>query len=291
MSTTIADKLTASLSQKQRAALVTLLTDEDPAVYQSVREKILSYGHSARTWLHPHTLSNDALLRRRAVEIVDRLGRQAADDAFLGFCLKNHGDNFDLEAALWLLAQTRYPDLNADAYRAVLDDYAGDLRERMDSTTRPKQILTILNKFMFEEQGFSGDEKDYYNPENSYLNRVMDRRLGNPISLSLVYMLLAWRLKLPVVGVGLPGHFLARYQNSATEIYVDAFYRGRFLTKNDCIHHLVRGNFPLDDDHFSPATPHRILMRICANLYQSCQNLKQAEETARFQRYVIALAR
>ena len=65
----------------------------------------------------------------------------------------------------------------------------------------------------------------------------------------------------------------------------DAFYRGRFLTKNDCIHHLVRGNFPLDDDHFSPATPHRILMRICANLYQSYQNLKQAEETTRFQRY------
>ena len=89
----------------------------------------------------------------------------------------------------------------------------------------------------------------------------------------LVFMLVAWRLKLPVVGVGLPGHFLARFQNSSEEIYIDAFYRGRFLTKNDCIHHLVRGNFPLDETHFSPATPHRILMRICANLYQSYQNL------------------
>jgi regulator of sirC expression with transglutaminase-like and TPR domain len=291
MSSTIADKLTASLTQKQRAALVTLLTDDDPAVYRSVREKILSYGQSAEAWLRPHTLSSDPVLRRHAIEIIQHLAQQAADDAFLGFCLKNHGDNLDLEPALWLLAQTRYPDINIEAYRAMLDDYANELRERIAPGAKPKPMLTAINQFLFEELGFRGDEKNYYDPDNSYLNRVMDRRQGNPISLCLVYLLVAWRLKLPVVGIGLPGHFLARYQNSATEIYIDAFYRGRFLTKNDCIHHLVRGNFPLDDNHFSPASPHRILMRICANLYQSYQNLKRAEATARFQRYIIALAR
>lgn len=291
MNSTIANKLTARLTEKQRAALITLLTDEDPAIYGSVREKILSYGLAARQWLQPHALSNDPLLRRRVQEIIQHLSRMVADDAFLGFCLKNHGENFDLEPALWLLAQTRYPQTNTEAYRAMLDDYAGELRERIDPAARPKQILNVMNKFLFEELGFHGDEENYYDPENSYLNRVLDRRLGNPISLCLVYLLVAWRLKLPMVGIGLPGHFLARYQTPSTEIYVDAFYRGRFLTKNDCIHHLVRGNFPLDETHFSPATPHRILMRICANLYQSYLNLKQAEETARFQRYVIALAR
>ena len=291
MSSSIADKLAASLTQKERAALITLLADEDVAVYRSVREKILSYGQSAREWLRPHALSNDPVLRRRAKEIIHHLARQAVDDQFLGFCLKNHGENFDLEPALWLLAQTCYPDLNAEAYKALLDNYAHELRERLSPGAKPKQSLGLINQFLFTELGYRGDEENYYDPENSYLNRVMDRRLGNPISLCLVFMLVAWRLKLPVVGVGLPGHFLARFQNSSNEIYIDAFDRGRFLTKNDCIHHLVRNNYPLDDDHFSPASPHRILMRICANLYQSYQNLKRAEETARFQRYVIALAR
>ncbi len=280
----------ANLSANERAALLTLLADDDVAIYQTVREKILASGQSARDWLRPHALSSDPLLRRRAQEIIQHLARQTADDRFLAFCVQHHGEEFDLEQGVWLLAQTHYPDTNLDAYTALLDSYAGELRERLDPTAKPKQFLTTITNFLFDELKFSGDEKNYYDPDNSYLNRVIDRRLGNPISLSLIFLFVARRLKLPVVGIGLPGHFLCRFQNSSDEIYVDTFYRGRFLTKNDCIHHLVRGKFPLTETHFAPATPRRILTRICANLHQSYQQMELTEDTARLQRYLYALA-
>lgn len=280
-----------NLSASQRAALLTLLTDDDPAVYQTVRDKILTDGQPAREWLRPHTLSSDPVLRRRAQEIIQHLARQTADDRFLAFCLRHRGDEFDVEEAVWLLAQTQYPDTNLEAYQALLDSYAADLSDRIIAEAPPKQILTVLNHFFFEELDFRGDEKDYYDPDNSYLNRVMDRRMGNPISLCLVYLLVARRLRLPVAGIGLPGHFLCRFQNTGEEIYIDVFHRGRFLTKNDCLSHLVRNKQPLDTDLLSPASPHRILGRMCANLYQSYLRMELTEESARLQRYVIALAR
>lgn len=281
----------AVLTENQRAALITLLTDDDPTVYQAVRGKILACGQPARAWLRPHTLSSDPVLRRHAREITRHLARQTSDDHFLAFCLKHHGDQFDLEQGVWLLAQTQYPDTNLEAYQALLDSYAAELRERINPAAKPRQTLSVINRFLFEQLDFRGDEKDYYDPDNSYLNRVMDRRLGNPISLCVIYLLVAQRLKLPVVGVGLPGHFLARYQNSADEIFIDAFYRGRFLTRNDCTHHLLRGNYPLNEAHFSPASPHRILTRMCANLHQSYRRMALANEVARLKRYVVALAR
>jgi regulator of sirC expression with transglutaminase-like and TPR domain len=282
--------LAFATSDNQRAALITLLADEDPAVYQPVREKILSCGHTACDWLRPHMLSGDPVLRRRVQEIIHRFGQQTADDHFLAFCLRHHGEELDLEHGVWLLAQTQHPDASREAYQALLDEYAGALRERINPAAKPKQLLTIINRFLFEELGFRGDEKNYYDPDNSYLNRVMDRRQGNPISLCLIYLFLARRLRLPVRGIGLPGHFLCRFQNSAGEIYIDAFNRGRFLTKADCIHHLIRGNHPLDQDFLTPISSHRTLMRICANLHQSYQRLELKDEANRLQRYIIALA-
>jgi regulator of sirC expression with transglutaminase-like and TPR domain len=281
----------AALTERQRAALLTLLADEDPAVYQAVREKILAGGQSAREWLRPHTLSSDPLLRRRAQEITQHLARQTADDRFHAFCLHHHGEDFDLEHGAWLLAQTQYPDANLEAYSALLDSYAAELREQLPPSGAARGTLGAINRFLFVKLGFCGDEQKYYDPENSYLNRVIDRRLGNPISLCLVYLFLARRLRLPVVGIGLPGHFLARFQNSSDEIYIDAFYRGHFLSKNDCIHHLIRNHYPLDEAHFSPATPRQILRRICANLHQSYLQMQSVDEAARVQRYLLTLAR
>lgn len=282
--------LANELSQNQRLALVSLLADEDPAIYRTVRETILSCGPPAAEWLRPHTMSNDPALRRRARQIVLHFDRQAADDHFLAFCLR-HGEEFDLEQAAWLLAQTQYPLINVEAYQAVLDGYANELRGRLASAAGPQGILTIINQYLFGELGFTGNEENYYDPENSYLNRVMDQRTGNPINLCLMYLLLARRLRLPVAGIGLPGHFICRYQSTAVEIYLDPFNRGKFLTKADCVQYLVNANCSLRDDYLAPVSPRRLLLRICSNLHQTYQRLEQAIETMRLQRYLVALAR
>src|SRR6476646_3204473 len=255
------------LSEGQKTALLKLLADDDPAVYQAVRTKIMSYGPKVSIWLEPYRLSDDAALRRRTLEIRQHFGRQQADTQFLGFCIR-HGQECDLEEGAWLLAKTRYPDINIEGYKALLDNFAQELRERLDPGTGPKESLAILNDYLFLELGFTGNEKNYYDPENSYLNRVLDKRTGNPINLCLLYILLGRRLKLPVVGIGLPGHFICRHQSSALEIYVDVFNGGKFMTKADCVQYLVQGNYSLRDDSLAPVSPRRLLLRVCGNLHQ-----------------------
>jgi regulator of sirC expression with transglutaminase-like and TPR domain len=290
MNATAKTRSTALLSESQRAALINLLSDDDPSVYKTVREKIISLGTIACDWLRPLLLSNDAVLRRHSRDILRHFNVQDADNRFLGFCLK-HGEDLDIERGAWLLAQTQYPDINADAYVAILDAYADVLREQIDFTGDGQEILSTLNSFLFGRLEFSGNQDDYYDPGNSYLNSVIDRRQGNPISLCLVYILLARRLKLPIAGIGLPGHFLCRYQSTAEEIYIDVFNHGRFLSKADCVQHLVQGHHGVLEEYLWPVSPRRMLMRICGNLHQIYLRRGASEDTTRFQRYLIALAR
>jgi regulator of sirC expression with transglutaminase-like and TPR domain len=278
------------ISQSQRVALLSLLADEDPLVYRTVRDKLLSCGPPAAEWLRPHTISDDPALRRHARQIVLHFDRQAADDHFLAFCLR-HGEEFDLEQGAWLFAQTQYPLINVEAYQAVLDGYANELRGRFDGSGEPQQILTAINQYLFGELGFMGNEANYYDPENSYLNRVLDQRTGNPINLCLLYILLARRLRLPVAGIGLPGHFICRYQSTAAEMYLDPFNRGSLMTKADCIQYLVSANCSLRDDYLAPVSSRRLLLRVCSNLHQVYQRLELAAEAMRLQRYLVALAR
>jgi regulator of sirC expression with transglutaminase-like and TPR domain len=283
-------KIARKLEEKQRQALISLLADDDSKVYRTVRETLLSYGPSCSEWMREHTLSNDPVLRRRATEIVEHFTRQDADTQFLAFCL-NQGEDFDLEHGVLLLSRTQYPLINIEGYSAVLDDYAGDLRERLDLNGPSDQILRVINDYLFHEQKFAGDEQNFYDPQNSYFNCVMDRRIGNPISLSLLYLLLSRRLRLPVVGIGLPGHFLCRYQTSRTELYVDAFHGGRLLAKADCVKHVINLRQRFDESCLAPVSARRILLRICAQLHQIYTQQKSPVQIERLQRYLVALAK
>jgi len=278
------------LSESQKAALIKLLADEDPAVYRVIREKFLSYGQMASAWMQPHVLSSDPVLRRRSQEIIDYLARQSADNRFLAFCL-SHGEDLDVEQGSWLLAQTRYPDINVAAYQALFDSYVGDLKEKIDFGSPPLQILATINEYLFKELGFRGNEQNYYDQENSYMNRVVDRRTGNPISLGMIYSFVSRRLRLPVTGIGMPGHFVCRFQSSTDEIYIDAFNGGKLLTKADCVKYLLQTSHGFQEGFLAPATPRRILLRMCSNLHQIYLHHKQVDETARLQRYIVALAK
>ena len=277
--------------EPEKKALLNLLADEDPAVYHTIRAKILSYGHSTTRWLHPATLSSDPVLRRRAIEIIQYLSRQAADNRFLGFCL-TQGEELEIEEGALLLAQTQYPDINTLAYQALFDSYAADLKEQIDPTAKAEQVIAVINHYLFEELGYHGNEENYYDPENSYLNRAVDRRTGNPISLCSIYLFVGRRLKLPVVGIGMPGHFLCRYQNASEEaLFIDAFNRGKLLTKADCVKYLVHTRDGFKESYLSPVTGKRTLLRMCSNLHQIYSQLSLSDEMARFQRYIVALAK
>jgi regulator of sirC expression with transglutaminase-like and TPR domain len=283
-------KGTERLTDSQRTALISLLGDEDQSVYETVRAKLVSFGEQVVTWLKPYTISDDPLLRRRAQQIILGFERKTADERFMNFC-GSRGEDLPLEDGVWQLAKTQYPEINVTAYEALLDAYAASLRTRINFTGTAEEILDTLNRYLFNELHFSPNEANYYDPDNSYLNRVLDKRTGNPISLCTVYLLLGRRLKLPITGIGLPGHFVCRYQTSTAEIYVDAFNRGKLLTKADCIKYLLHTHHGLEEGYLAPVTPRRILLRMCANLHQIYLHNELADETARFQRYLVALAK
>lgn len=290
MRTLLANKAPAVLSENQRVALVSLLADHDPAIYAMVRRRILVYGKVACDWLRPHLLSADPVMRRRALEIVHHFGKENSDETFLAFCL-NHGEELDLEEAAGLLARTQYPDANPEAYRALYDGWAGELRDRIDFAGDADQVLGAVNQFLFGELGFVGNEHYSDSPENCYLNRVTDKRTGNPISLCAIYLFMARRLRLPIAGVGLPGHFLCRFQSSVQEVYIDPFRRGKFLSKGDCVKHLLNTQHGLQEGYLTPVSSRRILLRMCANLHQTYANLEMVDEASRVQRYLVALAK
>jgi len=280
----------ASLSESEERALLLLLADEDTQVYQTVRQRILAEGDDALRWVEPATRSNDPLQRRRASEIIRHITMRHADDRFLAFCL-NYGEDLDIEEGVFLLAQTQFPEINIGGYSAILDDYAADLRERLDYGAPAGQMIATINEYLFKLQSYHGNEEKYYEPENSYLNKVIDRRKGNPISLCLIYLLLARRLHLPVTGIGMPGHFLCRFQTPTEELFIDAFNNGKILTKGDCVKYLLHTRDGFKEAYLSPITPRRTLLRVCSNLHQIYSQQSRKDEIGRFQRYIVALAK
>jgi regulator of sirC expression with transglutaminase-like and TPR domain len=172
------------------------------------------------------------------------------------------------EAAL-LIASEEYPELSVRDYLVRLDEMGCALRQRLDEEPRPERAVMALNRYLFREQGFTGNTKEYYDPRNSYLNDVLDRRTGIPITLSTVYMEVARRAGLDVEGVGLPGHFVVRVQTAGHSLLVDPFHAGTLLTEKDCQERLDRifgGKLKMEPKMLEPCRHRDILERMLRNL-------------------------
>ncbi|NJM97930.1 MAG: tetratricopeptide repeat protein [Phormidesmis sp. RL_2_1] len=175
----------------------------------------------------------------------------------------------NLAAAALYIAQEAYWDIDPKHYLGILDDMAADVRSRLPKGRYPLKVIQIINHYLFEELKFSGNERDYYNPDNSCLNCVIDRRLGIPITLSLVYLELAHRLRFPMVGIGMPGHFLIRPVIDEMEIFVDPFHHGEVLFVADCQEQFQRLYGSQDSwrpEFLNGVLPKAFLARILLNL-------------------------
>ena len=181
------------------------------------------------------------------------------------------GRNADLglDRAALLLATVEFPELEIDPFLAILDSYAAELGERVDLHDDGPSFIATTNDYLFEELGFQGNSGDYYNPANSCLNEVLASRIGIPITLSVVYMEIARRLGRPVMGIGLPGHFVVRYDDGAFATYIDPFHNGIALEVNDCVE-LAKRVAGIDlAEHpglLAPVSRRQILSRMINNL-------------------------
>ena len=184
-------------------------------------------------------------------------------------CLALPDERINLAEAALLIAAEEYPRLDVAVYLDKLDRIADLARDRITAGLGASDYITAINATLFEDYGFQGNRDNYYDPRNSFLNEVIDRRLGIPITLSVIYIEVARRIGFAVEGVGLPGHFIVRHRSAAEVVYIDPFNRGRVLGEMGCaelVAEMSGGKTPLLAEHLSPVTAKQILTRMLSNL-------------------------
>jgi regulator of sirC expression with transglutaminase-like and TPR domain len=175
----------------------------------------------------------------------------------------------DLAVGALLIAKEEYPQLRIEPYLRRLDLLAERVRDRLASETAPTVVLEELCRVLFEQEGFRGNEDAYYDPRNSFLNDVLDRRLGIPITLGIITLEVGLRVGLPLSGINFPGHFLVRYEGDIARLLIDPFDCGRIRWEDEAqalLDRVYGGMVRMRPDFLRPANRSDILARVLTNL-------------------------
>jgi len=190
-------------------------------------------------------------------------------------------EKIDLIRAALVIARTEYPNLDIEVYAARMEQLARRVAALVPEPDL-RLALTALNRVLFEETNLRGNREDYYDPRNSFLNDVLDRGLGIPITLAIVYMEVAKRVGFTLAGVGMPGHFLLKHYSLDGEILIDCFNRGDVISRQDCqnrLNEIYSGEMKLRPEFLHPISRRQILTRMLNNLktvYLSTRNFRKA---------------
>ena len=237
---------------KDTENLIKLLDDNDEFVYHHVRNKLLEAGNDAIPALMMGLTNDNPLLNERIKNIIDEIYFSEVDVKFKELSEKKDGI---LEEAVFLIANFGYPEMDMKKYQSELDEMSTKLNVSIDKMKLnplipqddPLQIIKIINHFLFYQQGFKGNTENFYEPENTFFNDVMDRKKGIPISLSILYLLICKRLNLPTYGVNLPAHFIIKYVDERDEFYIDPYNNGIVISKSEAIKFLSRIGLTKED--------------------------------------------
>jgi regulator of sirC expression with transglutaminase-like and TPR domain len=173
-----------------------------------------------------------------------------------------------LAAAALAIAEEEYPGIEPGAYLEQIDELAAEVSRRLPVSPNAASTLRAIRTVLFEEGGFRGNADAYYDPRNSFLNEVLERRLGIPITLSILYMEVASRVGLTLHGVGFPGHFLVKHVAGDRETFIDPFHGGEVLSSDDCMERLrkVAPKRAPEPRHLQAVSARQILGRMLHNL-------------------------
>lgn len=178
-------------------------------------------------------------------------------------------ENFPLDRAALVLAMEEYPEIDILTYLRKLDTLAARAEVLIGIDRSPVNVIESMNAVLFVQEGLRGNAEDYYDPRNSYLNEVLDRRMGIPISLSVIYLEIARRINFPIRGVGFPGHFLVKHSAGGRNIVIDPFNLGRILTNNECqelLDKVYNGAVQMNSTLLLPMEKKAIITRMLYNL-------------------------
>lgn len=254
---------TQNLSVNEQEALLSLLDDPSATVRRALLSRFMQLGPAAAPFLQTVAQGTNRILARHAVWFLDELKFTDPVAEFRGFI---RSQNYELETGVLLLARTVEPRLDVSDVCAQLDAIAERCRELIVEPSSMREKCRVLNRVLFHEWGFHGNVEHYTDPRNSFIDQVLKRRTGIPISLSVVYLLVAERLEIELEPVGLPGHFIVGCFADDLPFFIDAFDRGVFRDADEIFELLRANNIIPKTGDLAPTPVREVLCRSCRNL-------------------------
>lgn len=254
---------TIRLTVAEKEALASLLDDPSPTVRHALQSHLIRLGPAGRDFLVGLATGRN---RVAALAATDYLRELKYDDPVEDFRKFIRSLNYELETGMLLLNRTVNPALDVAAICTQLDALAARVRKLCPDHRPLREQCVVINRVLFEELGLRGNGDHYTDPANSLLDQVLSRRLGIPLSISVIYLLVAQRLNLELEPVGVPGHFLIGCYEPEGPFYLDAFNQGMFLTADDVFARLRSQNHYPQLSDLAPTPVREVLARCCRNL-------------------------
>ncbi len=286
------------LSEKNREldALISLLDEPDTANFGQIREKLFSYGAEAipaleDAWGH----SFDGIIQKRIEEIIHNIQLKNLYNELTNW-RKNHVE--DLLKGFILISKYQYPDLNEKKIIEQVGQIIQDVWLELNQNLTPLEKIKVINHILFDVHKFAGNKANMQNPQNSYLKDVLETKKANPISLSIIFMVVAQSLNVPVYGINLPQNFIMAYTDRIyhkdfefsrddVQFYINAFNKGAVFTKREVELFIRQLNLKDNDSYYAPCDNVTIINRVINNLvfaYENTGNPNKVQELKKLQK-------
>ena len=277
--------------------LIKLLDDEDENIYSNVRERFLSYGNHTTDFLRNFLNDENFLIKKRATEIISTINFDNIESKLKQISKGRKG--VFLEEAVLLIGSFGHPGLDQNEYRSIIDTMARDIILELHKINPnlkeilPLETLNTVNNYLFFKKGFKGNSDNYYDPDNSYINKVIDSRTGIPITLSIVYILIARRLKLPINGINLPGHFILKYEDKKDEFFIDPFNKGVIISLKEASEFVKKIGMAKEEfekiPYLKKTGDKEIVLRVLRNLIEIYKKENEVIKVQQLERLMLCL--
>lgn len=271
------------MNEQELKALISLLDDPDAEIYQTLEDKLITCGPEVIPLLEESwEQSFDLLLQERVEQIIHKIQFNQVKNDLQLWKLSNEED---LLEGLLIINRYQYPNLGDEEVYGKLAELRRNAWYHLMYDMSPIEKVKLLNNILFREFGLSGNTSDFHAPQNSFINKVLESKKGNPISLACIYSIVAQRLDIPIYGVNLPKHFVLAYMNEEKPdevlFYINVFNRGQIMREVDIVAFLQQLNLPPTDEYIKPCNNLEIIKRILRNLiaaYEYVDNIEKREE-------------
>jgi regulator of sirC expression with transglutaminase-like and TPR domain len=265
-------------SKSEIESLLFLMDDPDPFVQESVQNRLQELGEQAVPLLDQYKSTvKGADAKDKVNEVIHKLTFSTLESDFIEVLEGGLKTRKSLEVAILTIARFGNPTLRISEYQKKLDHFVQMVEPQVKYKLDEKRKMKRLLNFIFEDLNFHGDAEDYHAPQNCFLDQVIDRRKGLPISLSLIVMFMARRLQLPFFGINMPIHFMLNYVGDKEELLIDPYDNGAIVTYDQCYFFLKKNNVEPRPEHFQMATNLDIVLRCLRNLIHSYERKKEME--------------